>query len=354
MNRSMSWIALVGTLMIAAALGIAVLGEPGRQITAAANLSSALIAEGTDLYAENCVACHGATGEGIAAYPPLTSAAAMDAQTVFNTIERGRYNTGMAAFGVGRRRHSHRDANSESGDHAASRNMGYGRRARGGTRSDAAADHGRGDSRRNVRAGCSLPDGAALAAGLDRLRRELRGLSWREWRRLNLSARAQHRRTARPSERRRPRPHDHGRRTGNADVVMVRSALDASSSKAVVTLISRWGELNAAGVSLPVIEAAPLDMSPQAVASGQRLFDLLCTQCHGIDGYGSPIAPALNNQTFLSQTPDAAIQAIIAGGVSGTVMPSWSGYLTDADIAAITAYLRSLAATAPIVAPAQP
>jgi hypothetical protein len=32
-------------------------------------------------------------------------------------------------------------------------------------------------------------------------------------------------------------------------------------------------------------------------------------------GYGTPLAPALNNQTFLSQTPDAAIQQIIAGGV---------------------------------------
>ncbi|MCA9909486.1 MAG: c-type cytochrome, partial [Anaerolineae bacterium] len=94
--------------------------------------------------------------------------------------------------------------------------------------------------------------------------------------------------------------------------------------------------------------------SPQAIANGQQLFSLLCTQCHGINGYGSPIAPALNNQTFLSQTPDAAIQQIIAGGVTGTNMPAWGGYLTDADIAAITVYLRSLQATAPIVAPAQP
>jgi mono/diheme cytochrome c family protein len=44
----------------------------------------------------------------------------------------------------------------------------------------------------------------------------------------------------------------------------------------------------------------------------------------------------------LSGTPDAAIQQIIAGGVSGTSMPAWGGYLTEADIAAITAYLRSM------------
>ncbi len=62
----------------------------------------------------------------------------------------------------------------------------------------------------------------------------------------------------------------------------------------------------------------------------------------------------MNDQTFLGPNSDAAIQAIIAGGVSGTTMPSWGGYLTEADIAAITAYLRSLQPTAPIVAPAQP
>ncbi len=48
------------------------------------------------------------------------------------------------------------------------------------------------------------------------------------------------------------------------------------------------------------------------------------------------------------------LKKIIAGGVTGANMPAWSGYLTDADIAAITAYLRSLEATAPIVASAQP
>ncbi len=54
----------------------------------------------SDLYAQNCVACHGASGEGIAAYPPLTAAAALEEEVLFKTIERGRYNTAMVAFGV--------------------------------------------------------------------------------------------------------------------------------------------------------------------------------------------------------------------------------------------------------------
>ena len=90
-----------------------------------------------------------------------------------------------------------------------------------------------------------------------------------------------------------------------------------------------------------------LDMSPEAIAAGQQLYNVLCTQCHGVSGYGTRLAPALNNALFLSQTPDAAIQQIIAGGVTGTAMPAWGGRLTEADIAALTAYLRSWEPTAP-------
>jgi cbb3-type cytochrome c oxidase subunit III len=130
------------------------------------------------------------------------------------------------------------------------------------------------------------------------------------------------------------------------------AALADAEVNDLVLLIRRWDELEAAGVAMPVVEAPPIDMSPEAVATGEWLFGVLCAQCHGTGGYGSPMAPALNNQLFLSETPDAAIQQIIALGVSGTSMPAWGGRLTDADIAALTAYLRSLEPNAPaIVAP---
>ncbi len=100
MTRQISWLGFIGTLMIAIGVGIAILKEPARQTAASESLHVAMVSEGADLYAQNCVACHGASGEGIAAYPPLTTTAALDAQTLYNTIERGRYNTSMAAFGV--------------------------------------------------------------------------------------------------------------------------------------------------------------------------------------------------------------------------------------------------------------
>lgn len=353
MTRQMSWIALVGTFMIAAAFGIAVIREPARQADAAEALNTALIAEGMELYAQNCVACHGASGEGIAAYPPLTTATSMDAQTVYNTIERGRYNTGMAAFGVdeggiltGMQIQSLVTMlQADTWDTVAARVAVLGLTPPQIIVAEIPAE--------TMAVVETLPDGAAFSAGLT---------VYAE------SCAACHGANGEGSTLAPALNTDELRiRLSDADIARTitegvpgtlmsswSSALDAAQQQAVITLISRWGELNAAGILLPVIESAPLDMSPQAIANGQRLFDLLCTQCHGIDGYGSPIAPALNNQTFLSTTPDAAIQAIIAGGVSGTVMPSWSGYLNDADIAAITAYLRSMQPNAPIIAPAQP
>ncbi len=353
MTRQMSWIALMGTFMIAAAFGIAVVREPARQAEASAAITSAMIAEGTDLYAENCVACHGESGEGIAAYPPLTTTVSMDTQTIYNTIERGRYNTGMAAFGVnegGILTNMQIQSvvtllQADTWDTVAVRVAELGLTPPQIVVAEISAD--------TMAAVEMLPDGAALSAGLTVYAENCAACHGANGEGSTLAP-------ALNTDELRVRLSD-------ADIARIittgvpgtlmsswSSALDASEQQNVIAFISQWGELNAAGVRLPTIEAAPLDMSPQAVANGQRLFDLLCTQCHGIDGYGSPIAPALNNQTFLSTTPDAAIQAIIAGGVSGTVMPAWSGYLTDADIAAVTAYLRSLQPTAPIVAPAQP
>ncbi len=353
MTQRMSLLALVGTLMIVAALGIALTGEPARQADAAASLHTTMVIEGTDLYAENCVACHGASGEGIAAYPPLNLAAAMDTQTLANTIERGRYNTAMAAFGVN-------DGGILTGMQIESMvvmlqsNTWDAVVARvatlGLTPPEIVVAEIPAETLLLVEL---LPDGAALSAGLTVFAENCVACHGANGEGSTLAP-------ALNTDELRVRLNE-------TDILRIveqgvpgtlmaswANALDAGEKTSVASMISRWGELSSAGIALPVIESAPLDTSPEAVANGQHLFSLLCTQCHGIDGYGSKIAPALNNQTFLSTTPDAAIQQIIAGGVTGTVMPSWGGYLTDADIAAITAYLRSLEATAPIVAPAQP
>lgn len=353
MTRQTTWIALIGTLMISAAFSIALARESDRQADAAEELQMAMVIEGTDLYALNCVACHGASGEGIAAYPPLTAVVGMDKQTISNTIERGRYNTAMAAFGVEeggtlsvmqiKSLVAMLQANTWDTVSARVAELGL-------TPPQIVVAEIPAETLAMVQ---SLPNGDVLAEGLTIYAETCAACHGANGEGSTLAP-------ALNTDELRVRLSD-------ADIARIiqegvpgtlmaswANALDANQQQAVVALVSGWGELNTIGVNLPVIEAAPLDTSPEAIAKGQQLFNLLCTQCHGVDGYGSAIAPALNNQTFLNQTPDAAIQQIIAGGVTGTNMPAWGGYLTDADIAAVTAYLRSLAPTAPIVAPAQP
>lgn len=351
MSRSMTKLALLGTLLIAAALGLAVLREPARQIAAAERIRAAAISEGVELYAQNCVACHGAAGEGLAAYPPLNSAGVqgMEADDLFRTIERGRYNTAMAAYGA-----------DEGGiftdmqitslvtliqagpwDAVAARVDELGLMPPSLVAAEVPPE--------TLALAAELPSGESLASGLT-----LYAAHCAACHGANGEGSAIAPALNTPDLRARLTDADLTRiiNQGVPGTLMAAwdRALDDQQTADLVTLLRRWDELTAAGVELPVIQAAPVDLSPEAVAAGQRLYALLCVQCHGAQAFGTPLGPALNNQTFLSQTPDSAIQQIIALGVAGTKMPAWRGYLSEADIAALTAYLRSLEPTASAVA----
>lgn len=86
------------------------------------------------------------------------------------------------------------------------------------------------------------------------------------------------------------------------------------------------------------------------VSSGHQLWGLNCSSCHGDHGQGVT-APALNSKQFLSGITDDQMHRIVASGITGTPMPSWwnefGGPLTDEQIAAVVAYVRSWERTAP-------
>ena len=69
---------------------------------------------------------------------------------------------------------------------------------------------------------------------------------------------------------------------------------------------------------------------------GYILFDHSCAPCHGNDARGDE-GPNLYN---LAKS-DARIATIIKGGVKGE-MPSFAKKFSDADVQALTAYLRTL------------
>lgn len=351
MTREMTWMGFLATLLIAVVLGITALREPDRQQQAVIEQRVAAVLSGMDRYAENCAVCHGAAGEGLGATPALNSEAVrtMDAEAIFKTIARGRYNTVMAAYSVDE---GGVFTNAEI-DHLVTL-IQYANwdavaarvEALGLTPPEAVVVELSEETLASVR---SLPDGDALASGLQVYATQCVACHGAnaEGSRIapalnsaDLRARATTESLTRTIAQGVPGTLMAGwnRTLTNEDIANL------------VLLIERWPELEAAGVDIPVIEAAPVDMSPEAIALGARLYSLACAQCHGAQGYGTPLAPALNNQLFLSETPDAAIQQIIAGGVTGTKMPAWGGRLSEAEIAAITAYLRSLEPTAPAIA----
>lgn len=88
------------------------------------------------------------------------------------------------------------------------------------------------------------------------------------------------------------------------------------------------------------------------IASGGELWSANCGSCHGASGDGDS-APALNSKEFLENTTDEQMHSITAVGIPGTEMPLWwnelGGTLTDEQIAALVAFMRSWEPTAPSI-----
>ncbi|MBI5462988.1 MAG: c-type cytochrome [Gammaproteobacteria bacterium] len=103
------------------------------------------------------------------------------------------------------------------------------------------------------------------------------------------------------------------------------------------------------------------------VHKGAALFAQHCASCHGDQGQGGHgtgvtfsrprdlpiIAPALNNPGFLAAASDSQIKATLMRGREGTPMVSFLKQgLSEQDIDALVAYVRSFAATAASAQPA--
>lgn len=88
------------------------------------------------------------------------------------------------------------------------------------------------------------------------------------------------------------------------------------------------------------------------VATGRQIWADNCASCHGADGIDAEVGtPSLNAQQFLTVATDDQIHHVVASGVPGTDMPAWwvdfGGALTDEQIRAVVAYVRSWEGSAP-------
>ena len=95
-------------------------------------------------------------------------------------------------------------------------------------------------------------------------------------------------------------------------------------------------------------EAPPRD---SGAVSGQAVFAANCATCHGERGLGDgPAAtglepPPADLTDGAWTTGDGSLQAVtntVEHGSPGTAMIGWKGTLTDAEIAAVAAYVKEL------------
>ncbi|MFQ5857802.1 MAG: c-type cytochrome, partial [Anaerolineae bacterium] len=75
-------------------------------------------------------------------------------------------------------------------------------------------------------------------------------------------------------------------------------------------------------------------------ANGAEIFASTCAACHGADGEGTAIGPALKRAELLAKGDDF-LRATTREGISGTSMVAFEGRLTDQEIADVIAFFRS-------------
>lgn len=325
--------------------------EPIHQQDLLANYHTESVIAAADLYAQSCVVCHGAAGEGIGDNPPLNTDAVqtMSYTDLSKTIARGRANTVMAAWSV----------------------------EEGGIFSNSQVDdlvtliqHGNWEFveqwvaelgltppemiqfevTEDILASLStIPEGGQLGEGLVIYEKNCAACH-------NANGSGTLIAPAIDSQELRAKPQEELSQKINNGVPGTlmsgwQNVLSPSEINSVIALIYRWPEIVQLGLEFPETEMVNIPSSPEMIADGDRLFHIACKSCHGSQAYGSPMAPALNNQIFLSQTPDAAIYQIIAGGIPETLMPAWGSRLSDYEIQSLVAFLRSLESSAPPIIP---
>jgi mono/diheme cytochrome c family protein len=70
------------------------------------------------------------------------------------------------------------------------------------------------------------------------------------------------------------------------------------------------------------------------LSQGLQLYAAECVACHGADGSGTALAPAINDPVLREKSADE-LERILRNGVAGTLMASWDNVLTDDEIIAL-------------------
>jgi mono/diheme cytochrome c family protein len=130
-----------------------------------------------------------------------------------------------------------------------------------------------------------------------------------------------------------------------------------------------WGETKERVVSLgleprlpftaeadpAILETLKTLQNGEQLSRGVALYAENCVACHGADGLGSALAPALNDPAVRQKTP-AELLRTLQTGVSGTLMAGWDRKLSEEDLNDLLALITGWedVPTGAIPAPDQP
>lgn len=352
MSPFMKFMGITATLVLLVIIPVYALGEADLQSQIKIDMETDSIVAAANMYAENCVICHGAAGEGIGTIPALNSDAlrTMPPEELHKIIARGVDNTQMAAWSV------------EDGgiftyqqvDDLVTMilqvdwNYVSTRVATLGLMPPEVVTLEISDEMLSTIS--SLEGGETLAAGINVYAENCAACHGGNGEGTAIAP-------ALNTDELRAQPTEDLLATINNGVsgtlmASWKDTLTSEQTDAVIAFLQRWPEIEASGVEFPEIAVPEFESSPELIADGDYLFHIACKSCHGVDGYGTPMAPSLNNPTFLMDTPDAAIYQIINGGVPDTLMPTWGTRLSDEEIRSLVAFIRSLeTSTTPILQP---
>ena len=338
---------LLATALIAAGLLAYAWQEPARiEEAQAAQLETDLTAAMT-LYAENCAVCHGLSGEGIGATPPLDNPAlaGSDPASLAKIIARGLYNTAMPAWAL------------EDGGPLSDYQIGelvsliqYGSWEQVQERVvnlglapmvpfTADADPA------VLELVAQLPGGEHLAQGINLYAQECVACHGADGLGTGLAP-------ALNDPAVREQAADDLTRTvvyGVSGTLMApwENALEQAEIEALIYLVQHWDEVPTGAIPAP---DRPIPVTAESLVLGEQLYASTCIGCHGADGEGTQRAPSLNVKAFLTETSDAAIEQIVTLGIPGTSMPAWGDRMGAAEIQAVVGFIRSWEPTAPEVA----
>lgn len=351
MNKTLKWTGIIATLILVVVLPLYTIREFSQQERLREDYYTAAVLSSTDLYAENCAICHGAAGEGIGENPALNTEGIqlMSASDLTKVIARGREGTQMAGWAA---EEGGVFTNPQVNDlvtfvQQVNWEFVQARVAELGLIPPEVIQME--VSQEMLQSLAALPNGKDLSAGLMIYAENCAACHGGNGAGTIIAP-------AIDSAELRDTPKEDTIEIVNSGVAGTlmsswQGQLSTDQISSVVNLIYSWPELVMAGIEFPEVEPISIPSSPELIAAGERLFSIACKSCHGVDGYGTPMAPALNNQIFLSEFPDAAIYQVIAGGVPDTLMPAWGSRLNDKELQSLVAFLRSWEDSAPAILP---